>query len=239
MSAGTPDPNLNPDPSSPTPPTVLIDVDGTIADSLPAIAQGFRLALEAIGQPLPPESFIERIPGPPMVETLASLGLSDDQVDRAFSVYMDHQRAGGWRGAVMFPGWPELLAEWRAAGIRIATATSKGEYFARKTLEHFDLQDAVDFVGAASDDGTRQSKTAVIEYTLERLDIPSNPADRAEGSVVMIGDRIHDFEGAAAFGIPSIAVAWGYGHEDEYAAATAVAGSPDQLNRLVREMLYV
>lgn len=220
-------------------PTVLIDVDGTIADSLPAIAHGFRLALQAIDHPLPPESFINTIPGPPMVETLASLGLSDEQVDRAFSVYMDHQRAGGWQRAEMFPGWPELLHDWREAGVRLATATSKGEYFARKTLDNFGLLEAFDFIGAAGDDGSRQTKTEVIEYTLKELGIDTDAARRPRGSVVMVGDRIHDFEGAAQFGIPAIAVEWGYGPTSELAAATAVASSPEDLNRVVREMLYL
>ena len=57
------------------PPTVLIDVDGTIADSLPAIIEGFKVAMRAIDHPIPGEAFLRRIPGPPMVETLASLGL--------------------------------------------------------------------------------------------------------------------------------------------------------------------
>lgn len=220
-------------------PTVLIDVDGTIADSLPAIAHGFRLALEEIDHPLPPESFINTIPGPPMVETLASLGLSDEQVDRAFAVYMEHQHAGAWQRAEMFPGWPELLRDWRKAGVQLATATSKGEYFARKTLDSFGLLDAFDFIGAASDDGSRQTKTEVIEYTLKELGIETDEAVRPCGSVVMVGDRIHDFEGAAQFGIPAIAVKWGYGSESEWASAAAVAASSENLNRVVREMLYL
>lgn len=220
-------------------PTVLIDVDGTIADSLPAIAHGFRLALEAIDHPIPPASFIDTIPGPPMVETLASLGLSDEQVDRAFSVYMEHQHAGGWKRAEMFPGWPGLLRQWRDAGLQLATATSKGEYFARRTLDHFGLLEAFDFIGAAGDDGSRQTKSEVIEYTLEKLGIATNEAERPHGSVVMVGDRIHDFASATQFGIPSIAVEWGYGPESELASATAVASSPEDLNRVVREMLYL
>ncbi|MDO5029723.1 MAG: HAD hydrolase-like protein [Corynebacterium sp.] len=220
-------------------PTVLIDVDGTIADSLPAIAHGFRLALEAIDHPIPPTSFINTIPGPPMVETLASLGLSDEQVDRAFSVYMENQHAGAWKRAEMFPGWPELLHNWREAGVRLATATSKGEYFARKTLDNFGLLDAFDFIGAASDDGTRQQKVDVIAHTLDSLGIARNAADRPKGAVVMVGDRIHDFEGAAQFGIPAIAVEWGYGQKAELDQAAAIAASPEELDRVVREMLYL
>lgn len=226
-------------PENPAPPTVLIDVDGTIVDSLPAIAAAFRQALRAVDQPLPPESFIRRIPGPPMVQTLAALGLTEAQVSEAFSVYMDIQRAGGWRQAKLFSGWPELLAQWRAAGVRCATATSKGEYFARKTLAHLGLLDSFDFIGAAADDGSRQTKTEVLHYTLSCLGLPLQSTARPNHRVVMIGDREHDIDGAAQFGIPTIAVSWGYGADAELNRADAVATSPEHLDRLVREMLYL
>lgn len=38
-----------------------------------------------------------------------------------------------------------------------------------------------------------------------------------------MGDRIHDIEGAAAHGIPTIAVAWGYSDATEHARAVAMA----------------
>nr|WP_120492327.1 HAD hydrolase-like protein [Corynebacterium lactis] len=225
--------------SNSAPPTVLIDVDGTIADSLPAIVEGFTIAMRAIGHPIPDEDFLRTIPGPPMVETLASLGLSPDQVEAAFSAYMEHQRSGGWRRAEMFPGWPELLDRWRDDGLRLATATSKGEYFARKTLENFGLEGSFDFVGAADDDGTRRTKVDVIEYTLRRLGIGLTADQRPAGSVVMIGDRIHDFDGAARFGIPSIAVEWGYGSPEELAKADARVADAEDLDFAVRRMLYL
>lgn len=221
------------------PPTVLIDVDGTIADSLPAIIEGFKVAMRAIDHPIPGEEFLRRIPGPPMVETLASLGLPPAQVDAAFSAYMDHQRGGGWVGVTMFPGWPELLRRWRDDGLRLATATSKGEYFARKTLERFGLEDAFDFIGAADDDGDRRTKIDVIRYTLDQLGIPTAPERRSAGSVVMIGDRTHDFSGAALFGIPSVAVEWGYGSAQEIAEADGSAADPEELDFTIRQMLYV
>ena len=42
--------------------------------------------------------------------------------------------------------------------------------------------------------------------------------------VLMVGDRIHDVEGAAAHGIDAVVVGWGYGQAD-FAGATTVAAS--------------
>ena len=87
-------------------------------------------------------------------------------------------------------------------------------------LEH------VDFLGAASNDGTRAKKVDVIRYVLDQA-VPQRP--------LMIGDRLHDFEGAAAFNIPSVAVTWGYGASEEWDLADYVAGDAAELERIIRE----
>ena len=53
----------------------------------------------------------------------------------------------------------------------------------------------------------------------------------------MIGDRIHDLEGAKKFGVPCILVGWGYGPDSERGLADAVCHSPDELDRTARELL--
>jgi phosphoglycolate phosphatase len=49
----------------------------------------------------------------------------------------------------------------------------------------------------------------------------------------MIGDRIHDVEGAAVHGVPTIFVTWGYGAPSEAAGAIAIA---DDAGELLREL---
>ncbi|PRC54230.1 hypothetical protein C6A85_49810, partial [Mycobacterium sp. ITM-2017-0098] len=62
-------------------------------------------------------------------------------------------------------------------------------------------------VAGASPDGTRSAKSDVVAHALQQL---APLPDR----VVMIGDRSNDVEGAAAHGIGTIVVGWGYGHRD-------------------------
>jgi phosphoglycolate phosphatase len=45
----------------------------------------------------------------------------------------------------------------------------------------------------------------------------------------MIGDRNSDFIAAREAGMPSLAVKWGYGNDDEFKLATAVVGMPRDL----------
>jgi phosphoglycolate phosphatase len=53
----------------------------------------------------------------------------------------------------------------------------------------------------------------------------------------MVGDRIHDIEGARANAIPVIAVAWGIGDAAELSPADAHAASPAELPALVEHLL--
>ena len=96
-------------------------------------------------------------------------------------------------------------------------------------LDHYDLTKYFDVIAGASDDETRSAKADVIEEALRRLtaigaDV-SNP--------VMVGDRIHDVEGAAAHGVPTIFVEWGYGSPAEQVGAVAVAETPADLRSLL------
>lgn len=204
--------------------TLLLDVDGTLIDSFPGIRDGFLHALDTVGWEHPSDEFIARIPGPPMEETLANLGMDDATRDRAFAAYMDFTHAGGWQRASAFPGMRDLLASWKEEGFRVVTATSKGEGFARAVLEREGMLEHIDFLGAAQEDGPRRSKADVIAHVLDNVDI---------GRGLMIGDRLHDIEGAAHFGFPAVAVAWGYGTQEEWDRAWATAHTPAELDKIV------
>ncbi len=142
---------------------------------------------------------------------------------RAYSGYMSDE---GWQRFEVFDGMDDLVARLAGEGYRVCTATSKSERFARAALERAGLLTHIDFLGAASNDGKRAKKVDVIRYVLDQA-APQRP--------LMIGDRLHDFEGAAAFNIPSVAVTWGYGTSEEWDVADYVASDADELERIIRE----
>lgn len=184
---------------------LLVDLDGTITDSFTGIANSFRHALDEVGAPPAPDEVIAGIAGPPMLDTLNSLGLGSDTADAALAAYRRHYTEIGWLQNAVFDGMGELLADLAAAGRTMAVATSKNQRTAQRILDHFGLAEHFAVIAGASDDHGRRTKAAVIEYALAELGLAA-PGPRA----VMIGDRHHDIDGAAAFGIPTILVGWGY-----------------------------
>ena len=60
---------------------------------------------------------------------------------------------------------------------------------------------------------------------------------RCRERVLMVGDRSHDVEGAAAHGIDTVVVGWGYGHQDFTDGSPAAAHVGDLA--ALREVLGV
>jgi phosphoglycolate phosphatase len=145
--------------------------------------------------------------GPPMHHTLRRLGLGD-KTDAAIAAYRADYTTRGWVLNEVFDEIPELLADLRAAGVRLAVATSKAEPTARKILTHFGLDGHFEVIGGASTDGVRASKEDVVAHVLAQLDHP------LPEHVLMVGDRSHDVAGAACHGIDTVVVSWGYGEGD-------------------------
>jgi phosphoglycolate phosphatase len=208
---------------------ILVDLDGTIMDSAPGITRTLAVALQEQGLPVPPPTRLLEFVGPPILDGLRDVaGIEGREALEVLDRYRRHYRATGAFEAEPYAGVREALeALGRLAPLAIAT--SKPESTATRILEHFGLAPLFTVIAGASDDETRSEKADVIARALELL---------AEQGVdvslpVMIGDRIHDVEGAAAHGIPTIAAGWGYGAPEEAAGAVAVAASPGDLVALV------
>ncbi|SBS77913.1 HAD-superfamily hydrolase, subfamily IA, variant 1 [uncultured Mycobacterium sp.] len=214
------------------PQLVIFDLDGTLTDSADGIVASFRHALTTIGADVPAGDLVGRIVGPPMHVTLTGLGLGE-RADEAIAAYRTDYTSRGWAMNSLFDGIPQLLGDLRAAGVRLAVATSKAEPTARRILEHFELAGYFDVIAGASVDGTRSSKADVVAHALSQLDpLPER--------VLMVGDRAHDVAGAAEHGINTVVVGWGYGAADflEPHAAQAAAAHVPTVSAL-REVLGV
>jgi phosphoglycolate phosphatase len=197
---------------------VLFDLDGTIVDSAPGITSTLAATFEQMGLPVPSPAELVAYVGPPILDSFRDLAHFDRETsERALAIYRDLYLEKGVFDATVYPGVEDVLP--------MSLATSKPERPARLVLDHYDLTRYFDELTGASDDEVRSKKADVIAEALRRL-----RADGADLSrTIMIGDRIHDIEGAAANDIPTIYVTWGYGAPPESAGAIAVVDTAAQL----------
>ena len=136
--------------------------------------------------------------------------------DEAIAAYRADYGDRGWAMNTLFDGIETLLADLRGTGVRLAVATSKLEPTAERILAHFELDQHFEVIAGASPDGSRKSKEEVLGHALAQLrPLPER--------VLMVGDRSHDVHGAAAHGIDTVVVGWGYGQAD-FADGFSVTG---------------
>ncbi|MCU1480010.1 MAG: haloacid dehalogenase, partial [Subtercola sp.] len=210
---------------------ILFDLDGTITDSAPGIIGRLSRTLLAMGYPVPAPAELVHFVGPPILEGFELVaGMDESEAQKALLVYRGLAASEGPQDdAVTFPGMVGLVRQLHAAGIPLAITTSKSEVQANRILDHLDLAQCFAVITGASEDETRSAKADVIDEALTRL----RAADIDLSNLVLVGDRVHDMEGAAEHGIPPIMVEWGYGSPAEAAGAIAIVHSVDQLRVLL------
>lgn len=138
MSAGADCPAPPRASSASRPHLVIFDLDGTLTDSAHGIVASFRHALSQIGAEVPEGDLTARVVGPPMHHTLSAMELGE-YTAAAIAAYRTDYSTRGWTMNRLFDGIAPLLADLRAAGVRLAVATSKAEPTARRILAHFGL----------------------------------------------------------------------------------------------------
>lgn len=209
---------------------ILLDLDGTITDSAPGITDTLAHTFAALGRAVPDADELLRYVGPPILDSFRDrAGMTLDERMRALEIYRERYLDRGAYDAVLYPGMGELVRDIAAAGIPLSLATSKPELPATLMLEHFTIAQHFTIITGASADETRSAKADVVAEALVRL----RAMDADLSRPIMIGDRVHDVEGAAAHGIPTIAVRWGYGDDAEHAHAVAVADDVAALRGLL------
>lgn len=209
---------------------LFFDLDGTLTDPAEGITRSVQYALRRFGIEADDLRSLTPFIGPPLAESFREFyGFDEARIPEAIRVMREYFGTRGWRENRLYDGMPQLLGRLRAAGYTLAVATSKPVVFARRILDHFDLTRHFAFAGGAELDGRRQAKAEVIAHVMRELRI----ADAA--TCLMIGDRRHDIAGAAAVGMDSCGVLWGYGSRAELAeaGATRIVADLDALERLL------
>jgi phosphoglycolate phosphatase len=197
---------------------LLFDLDGTLTDPFPGITKCISYALDRMGRQLPPCETLRWCIGPPLKDSFAKLLASDDNklVDKALTLYRERFGTVGLFENEVYGGIPESLKALKENGHILYVATSKPEIYAERIIDHFRLQRYFKRIYGSELNGTRNDKTSLISYILQRESIDSS-------ETLMIGDREHDIIGAKENGVYGIGVLWGYGTKNELEASGAQA----------------
>jgi phosphoglycolate phosphatase len=200
------------------PPTLLLDLDGTLVDSAPDLAAALNRLMAIRG--LQPFTVAEtaRMTGdgiPRLVErALAARGCAKDA--GAVAAYTADYTRNCAKATRPYPGVAATLDALRAAGWRLAVCTNKLEAPARGLLATLGLAGMFAAIGGGDSFPVRKPDPAHLLATLRA-------AGGTPGCAVMAGDHRNDVLAAHGAGLPCVFAAWGYGAPEMGADADAVA----------------
>ena len=194
----------------------IIDLDGTLVDTVGDFEVALRLALADLGWPPVPHDFIARTVGKGsehlLTMTLAEVGAPAALYDQAWSRYQHHYLAVNGQHSEVYPGVFEGLDSLRGAGLNLACLTNKPTAFARPLL----LAKGLDgyFTAVFGGDAFARKKPDPLPLLQTCLALGSHPA-----RTLMVGDSSNDAAAARAAGCPVVLVSYGYNHGQPAASA--------------------
>ena len=186
---------------------ILFDVDGTLIDSAPGIINTLKEVFDKMGVDTTNVN-LRRYLGPPLRKSFGEHFTDPALIEKATELYRVSYAVKGSHECTPYPGAADMLRRLKEAGFLLCTATSKPTQVVTPILEEKGLAEYFDFIGGASMDESRDTKTDVVRYVLAQ---PMLQGKR----VLMVGDRSDDMRGAADCGLDAAGALYGYGSREE------------------------
>ena len=200
---------------------VLFDLDGTLADTAPAITSALNAVLDEAGLAPQSEATVRSWIGGGVELLLAramnAFGLdSDDAAARHFLVgrFAVHYRGCLADGVNAYPGMVELLQRLSETATPMGMVTNKPREFAVPLLESLQLAGYFTATICGNDLAHRKPDPLPVATAASALGL-------AALDIWMVGDSLADVQSANAAGCVSVLMAYGYGSEDPLARAQA------------------
>jgi len=212
--------------------TLLLDLDGTLVDTVPDIAAALNRLMEArsLARFTPSEvaAMVGDGVGALLVKAFAARGRTQD--DAALAEFSADYTAHVAVASRVYPRVPGVLRDLIDDGWTLAVCTNKPERAARALLSAVDLLGLVRAIGGGDSFPVRKPDPAHLLRTLERVGGAPNRA-------VMLGDHHNDIHAAAGAGLPAIFATWGYGTLGPADRCAATASDIGQAAEIARQLL--
>lgn len=184
---------------------VILDLDGTILNTSKGIFDSIKYVIKSMNLENLDENILKKFVGPPVVDSFQKYcGLDKDKAMEATKLYRNYYWEKGMFEANIYDGIEEFINILKNNNIKLAVATLKREDQAIAILKHFGLYDKFDVVVGVDEFNTRKKKDTIL-IAMNQLEC------KEKSKVLMIGDTLHDFEGAEKACVDFVGITYGFG----------------------------
>jgi phosphoglycolate phosphatase len=191
---------------------VLFDLDGTLLDTVDAIAAALNQALSERSLAALPVAQVRMMigrGGPVLIErALGWLGETLDQSEQAallqrYFLHYEHVESSAEHSATIYPGVGDSLRQLQRLQLKLAVVTNKQKHLAEGLLERLALSQYIDVLVGGDSCARRKPDPQPLQMACDVLGVASAQA-------LMVGDSINDVLAARAAGMPVVCVPYGY-----------------------------
>jgi phosphoglycolate phosphatase len=218
--------------SMPAPRLAVIDLDGTLVDSVPDLAYCVDETMLQVDLPPRGEARVRQWVGNG-VERLVRRALINSLegepepslFDRAYPIFLDLYSVHASERSRLFPGAREGLAFLKQAGARLGCVTNKASRFTVPLLRDLGVYDEFELVLSGDSLPKKKPDPLPLLYAAEHFGVKPREA-------LLVGDSISDVKAARAAGFAVVCVSYGYNHGRDIRTAKPDA-VVDTLSKLV------
>lgn len=194
------------------PQLILIDVDGTLVDSVPDLAYCVDEMMRQLDRPVHGEHRVREWVGNGVERLVrrALIGQLDGEPDealfqQAYPIFLELYAENTSQRSVLYPGVMEALAYFKQAGYPLGCVTNKAAQFTLPLLKDLGIHD--DFGIIVSGDTLERKKPDPMPLLHVAEHFGISPQDS-----LMLGDSVSDVKAARAAGFQIICMSYGYNH---------------------------
>lgn len=185
---------------------IIFDLDGTLIDSLPDLADATNHMLATLGRPRIDQDAVRSLVGQGarrLVER-ALAGVSEEEVEQGLALFLDYNHRHIADRTVLYPGVTETLDLLRGRGMRMAIISNKNVALCREVLSVLGVDYYFEeILGADSLPFRKPSPEPVLKLLADFGVAPERAA--------LVGDSINDIAAGRGAGVRTVGCTWGYG----------------------------
>ena len=194
------------------PEMILIDVDGTLVDSVPDLAYCVDEMMKQLDMPVHGETKVRDWVGNG-VERLtrrALIGQLDGEPDdalfeKAYPIFLELYAENTCKRSCLYPGVKEGLAYLKAEGYKIGCVTNKDSQFTLPILKELKIHDDFEIIICGDTLEKKKPDPMPLLHGAEKLGVKPENA-------MMLGDSISDVKASRAAGFQIVCMSYGYNH---------------------------